>query len=103
MHLETATGQCVRQVREVCKFNIQQLPGTMEIYKACPGESVQIETELIPPGQICVAPDYVLCSPELEARILPIFTKILVRHYLQCVFITAAGDVCLDTRRGRPR
>ena len=29
-------------------------------------------------GQICVAPDYVLCSPKLEARLVPLLEKTLV-------------------------
>ena len=29
-------------------------------------------------GQICVAPDYVLCSAEVEARLTPVMEQILV-------------------------
>jgi len=32
-------------------------------------------------GQICVAPDYVLCSPKLEARLVPLLAKNLVEWY----------------------
>ena len=33
---------------------------------------------LQPQGQICVAPDYVLCSPQLEAPLLTLLAKNLV-------------------------
>lgn len=32
-------------------------------------------------GQICVAPDYVLCSAEVEARLTPVMEQILVEWY----------------------
>ena len=38
----------IREVREICKFNINQLIGTMQVYKSCPGESVELKTKLIP-------------------------------------------------------
>ena len=38
----------IREARQTCKFNSELPLGTMEIYKSCPGQSVQLKTELIP-------------------------------------------------------
>ena len=38
----------IREARQICKFNTKLPLGTMEIFKSCPGQSVQLKTELIP-------------------------------------------------------
>ena len=63
-------------------------------YDFCP---IIFQLQFSHQGQICVAPDYVLCSPSLEARLVPLLAKNLVtflrivQHlsfflYLFCIF-----------------
>ena len=64
-------------------------------------------------GQICVAPDYVLCSAEVEAKIIPLIEKVVAEMYSDSV--SDSADYCrivserhftrlqslLDNTRGR--
>ena len=44
----------------------------------------------LPQGQICVAPDYVLCSPKLEAPLLTLLAKNLVTSYFNQIFFSSS-------------
>ena len=44
-------------------------------YDFCP---IIFQLQFSHQGQICVAPDYVLCSPKLEACLVPLLAKNLV-------------------------